>query len=233
MRASVPERRGGVNPARRVSGRAARIQAVKPARARVWKSDREGFPAAAGTGGVRVLEAEAGPAQVLSVVDAHARQVHGAHRVDDDVEAVLRHDRVVVVLVVEREGVLEAGAAAALDVQAQRLPLRAGIALQELLDAPHGTVGDRDHRTLAPRSRRPSPAPVRISLSMYELALWVSSQPPAAGRLPWTWPRGSWRCRRSASRRVTSACVGRRRTCADTGCSRRRDAPRVRSRATR
>src|SRR5260221_3756836 len=76
--------------------------------------DREGVAAAAGRGGVRVLDLEGGAHHVLDEIDLGAVEEVERGVVDDDLHAVaLEHDIAVLARVVEAEAVLEAGAAAA------------------------------------------------------------------------------------------------------------------------
>jgi 1,6-anhydro-N-acetylmuramate kinase len=108
----------------------------------LFHSGREAGPAAAGGGGVRVLDDELGALQVFLVVDLGAHQVLQAHRVDQQGDAVLLHLRVVVVDdLVEGEAVLEPGAAAALHEHAQ---LQVGVAflIDEIGHLGGRTVGE-------------------------------------------------------------------------------------------
>src|SRR5260221_6506184 len=90
-------------------------------------SDRERRPAAAGALRVGVLDDELRAFQAFLVVDLGARQVLVAHRVDEQLDAVLLHHGVVLVLhLVEGEAVLEARAAAAGDKHAE-LELRVAL----------------------------------------------------------------------------------------------------------
>src|SRR5512138_2937211 len=85
--------------------------------------DLEGVPAAARRGDVRVVDCEAG-LKAVDPVDLGARQVRRAERIDNHVDAV--HVQLVVALrrsAVEAERVLEAGAAAALNGDAQNCRL--------------------------------------------------------------------------------------------------------------
>src|SRR5262249_20949920 len=76
----------------------------------------ERVAAAAGGGRVRVLDGESAPHQVFLVVDLGALQVAHAHRVHDDLDAVLLEDLVAFGDLVEDHPVLEPGAATSLDV---------------------------------------------------------------------------------------------------------------------
>ena len=80
--------------------------------------------------------------EVLAVVDLRAGEVLEAHRVDQQLDAVVLDQRVAVLhLLVELEAVLQAGAAAALHVHAQHEP---GIAFatDQLADLPCGGIGE-------------------------------------------------------------------------------------------
>jgi hypothetical protein len=94
----------------------------------------------AGGGGVRVLDHELGALQVFLVVDLGADQVLVAHGVDEERDAVLHHDGVVVVGdLVEGEAVLETRAAAALHEDAQ-LQVRVAFLRDQLGDLVRGAV---------------------------------------------------------------------------------------------
>src|SRR6202022_1957601 len=84
----------------------------------------ERFPAAAAAAGVRVGDGEAGSAEVFHVVDLRVFQIRHALWIDEDREAALLPGGVPVLRFVEREPILEAGAASALNEDAQRLVLR-------------------------------------------------------------------------------------------------------------
>src|SRR5690606_8982800 len=84
------------------------------------RSDAEARTAAAGGGGVGVLDDELRALQVFLVVDLGAQQVLVAHGVNQQRDAVLAHGGVVLVDdLVEGEAVLETGAAAALHEHTQ------------------------------------------------------------------------------------------------------------------
>src|SRR4051794_6932289 len=95
---------------------------------------------------VRVVHLEAGAHQRLGVVDRGAVDVAQALLVDEDADPVEVEDLVAVVALVERELILEARAAAALDRDAQP---RLGLLLrgEELADLLRGDVGKSDHLT--------------------------------------------------------------------------------------
>src|SRR5581483_10042650 len=82
--------------------------------------DGEGVPAAARGDGVRVVDLEARLLDRLEIVHPGAREIRRAERVDDDLHA-LALELVVALLgaAVEAEAVLEPGAPAALDRDAQ------------------------------------------------------------------------------------------------------------------
>ena len=82
--------------------------------------DAEGAAAAAGALDVGIIELEAGTFESFDVIDFHAIEIHGAHLVDSDLEAVEVHDFVGLVgLIFKRHVILETGAAAADDGDAQ------------------------------------------------------------------------------------------------------------------
>src|SRR5450759_5257635 len=88
---------------------------------------RETRPATAGGRSAGVLDDELRAFEIFLVVDLRADQVLIAHRVDQQRHAVFLHGRVVVVdRFVEREAILESGAAAAGDKDPQ---LEFGVAL--------------------------------------------------------------------------------------------------------
>src|SRR5262249_33413889 len=89
-------------------------------------ADRERVAAAAGRGGVRVLDLERGAHHVLDEVDLGAGEEVERDLVNDDLDAVAREDDIALLpRVVEAEAVLEAGAAAARDGDAQERALAA------------------------------------------------------------------------------------------------------------
>src|SRR5512146_3570832 len=94
---------------------------------------RERRSATASRGGIRVLDNELRTFQTFGVIDLSANQILEAHRIDQQLHPVLAHPGVVFIDdFVEREAILEAGAAAAADEHAQ---LQVGIAffLDQLL----------------------------------------------------------------------------------------------------
>ena len=81
----------------------------------------EGLAAAAARDRVRVAEGEAAAHESVYEVDLRAFEVHGAHRVHDDANAVVLDDRVVVFGAVgERHPVRETRATTRCDVHAER-----------------------------------------------------------------------------------------------------------------
>src|SRR5262249_14551740 len=132
----------------------------------------EGVAAAARAGDVRVVDREAG-LQALDPVDLGAGQVGRAERVDDHRHAVAR-ELVVPVLgaAVEAERVLEAGAAAALNRDAEHLRLAGGLLGHQALDLRRRALGERDdlegllggrHRAHRSNGLRRSESPSRAS----------------------------------------------------------------------
>ena len=97
--------------------------------------DLEGVAAAAGGDGVRVLDLEARLLEPLEVVDRDTAEVRRAERVDDDADALdLELDVALGGAGVEAKAVLEAGAAAALDRDAEHRRLALGLLGLEAAD---------------------------------------------------------------------------------------------------
>src|SRR5215212_1203780 len=111
---------------------------------RILVRHAEGGAAPARRDDVRVVHLEAGAHQALGVVDGRAVHVAEALLVDENPDSLVLEDLVAVTRLVERELVLEARAAAALDGHAQ-----AGLGLllsgQELRDLLGGDFGEGDH----------------------------------------------------------------------------------------
>src|SRR5215216_7941100 len=108
--------------------------------------DAEGGAAAAGRDHVRVVDLEAGALEALDVVDDSALDVGQARPVDEQAQPVVLEDRVTLALAVERQGVLEAGAAAAAHADAQPCGADVGaLRGEELLDLLGALVGEGDH----------------------------------------------------------------------------------------
>src|SRR5471030_1827525 len=110
-----------------------------------WQACRSGGEAGATTAsvlGVRVLEREAAlPELALDIVDFNARQVHGAHRVDEALHAFdVEHKVARALVLLDVEAVLEAAAAAANHCHAQAAASQA-LALDGLFDHRGGLVG--------------------------------------------------------------------------------------------
>src|SRR5713101_8964359 len=96
----------------------------------------ERLAASAARNRVRVAKREASTHQGVDEVDLRSLEVHGAHRVDDDANAVLLHDRVILFGAVgEGHPVREPRASTRRDVHAQRevLPLLLREHLAELV----------------------------------------------------------------------------------------------------
>ena len=104
---------------------------------------RKARPTAAGCGGVRVVDAEGGADDLVGEVDFSALEEVERHRIDKDDHAVFLDRQVVVFARLrDREIVLEAGAAAAVDCDPQHGARR--LLRQNRSDAPCGAVGDGD-----------------------------------------------------------------------------------------
>src|SRR4029450_11124264 len=109
----------------------------------------ERVAAAAGGGGVRVLDREAAAHQVFLVVDLGAFQVPHAHGIDDDLDPVLLEDFVAVRDLVEDHPVLEPGTATALDINPEAALGQVGLfLLQYRLDLFRRSGSDIDHSRL-------------------------------------------------------------------------------------
>src|SRR5579883_1088756 len=137
----------------------ARARARDESLVRALHAERRPAPAAAL--GVRVRDLEALALEVLDVVDLDPLEVEDALRIDHDVEAVLGEERVVGALLVDRETVLEAGAAAALDEDAEGLALGLLLLGDELADLGLRRRGQGDGS--GPRRRR-GRRPVRVAV---------------------------------------------------------------------
>ena len=90
-----------------------------------------------------------GALQAVDVVDLGAEDELHADLVDDHRDAVDLEDVVVVLRLVEGERVLEAGATAAANRDAQRLTLGVGLGAEQLADLLGGLVGQRDRCSVA------------------------------------------------------------------------------------
>src|SRR5262245_7672459 len=94
----------------------------------------EALSAAAAARGLRIRDRESGAAEILDVIHLRVLQIRRALRIHDDFDAARLDYHVVLFLLIEREPVLEPGAASALDEDAQRLALRVGHRAREVLD---------------------------------------------------------------------------------------------------
>src|SRR3954471_23225366 len=107
-------------------------------------SAAERVAAGAAAPGVRVVDGEALLLDRVGEVDGGAAQIRGAHAIDDDRDAVRRQLEVTVeAALVEEELVLQAGAAAGLDGDAQT-EVVAALLLQQGADLDRGRFGERD-----------------------------------------------------------------------------------------
>src|SRR5437763_6717628 len=115
--------------------------------------NRKRVAAAAGGGGVRVLDLERGAHQILDEVDLGAVQEIERHVIDDDLNPVALEDEIIgVSLLVEGESVLKTGTAAARDRNAQEGAFGLLLLLQRG-NAARRALGD-DNRALAGDLRR-------------------------------------------------------------------------------
>ena len=102
--------------------------------------------ATAGGRGVRILDGETAAHQVFLVIDLCTFQVSHAHRVHDDLDAVLLEDLVAFRDFVEDHPVLEPRTAAALDINPEAaLGQVRLLLLQYRLDLLRRSGGDIDH----------------------------------------------------------------------------------------
>src|SRR2546423_2719506 len=108
---------------------------------------------------VRVLDLEAGAHQALGVVHRGAVHVAEAELVDDDPDAVVLEDPVAVPLLVERQLVLEARAAAAAHGHAEPR-VRVLLVREQGPDLLGGYVGESYHGSHSSRQRPGYPGPV-------------------------------------------------------------------------
>src|ERR1700687_5506648 len=112
--------------------------------------DAEGAAAAAGAFDVGVVEFEAGAFEGFDIVDLDAFEIHGAHLVNSDLEAVELGDFVGVVgLIFKRHVVLETGAAAADDGDAQG-DRGGGLHTHDFFDLSGGNGRQVDHNYFWP-----------------------------------------------------------------------------------
>jgi monothiol glutaredoxin len=100
--------------------------------------------AAAGRDDVRVVDREPGALEAVDVVDLGAEHELHADLVDDDRNAVVLEDVIVVARLVESERVLEARAPAAADSDPKRLLGRIRLGRQQLVDLLGRLVGQDD-----------------------------------------------------------------------------------------
>src|SRR5438876_6981064 len=106
----------------------------------------ERVPAAARRDGVRVVDREPGRLDRVDVVDLRALQIRRAEGIDDNGDAVLLELEVTLgCAAVEAEPVLETGAAAALDRDAQHTDVR--LLGHQLLDLHCRRLGHREQRS--------------------------------------------------------------------------------------
>src|SRR5437870_2923094 len=107
------------------------------------RSDRKAGPAAARRRGIRVDHAERGADQVVDEIDLRAREERHRGWIDQHHRALARDHQIVLSLgVVDVELVLEAGAAAALDGDAQHGAV--AFDFKDFADAAGGPLADGD-----------------------------------------------------------------------------------------
>ena len=113
-----------------------------PGSGRFNNAGGEARAAAAGAGGVRVLDDELGAFEVILVVNFSAHQVLVAHGVNQQGHAIFGHGGVVFIGdLVKGEAVLKAGAAAALNENAQ-LELRVAFFSDQVSHLGSSAVGE-------------------------------------------------------------------------------------------
>src|SRR5579863_1401573 len=140
------ERAAGLGSAERLC-----VAAAETTRRCVASGGREGGAAAAGGGGIGVADHELRAVQALAVVDLRPGEVLHAHRVHDQLHAVVLDAGVPVLqLLVEFEAVLQPRAAAALHEDAQH-QLRVALALNEGGNLLGGRVGEQERRCVLQR----------------------------------------------------------------------------------
>lgn len=109
-------------------------------------SHRKRCPAAAGTAGVGVLDGEARADQLFGEIDHRVSQERQGDLVDHHLRALWPVDHQIAVgRVVQRDVVLKAGTAAALDRDAQRLAGVGGADLGQAFKDAGGDLGGQDH----------------------------------------------------------------------------------------
>src|ERR1700680_1631500 len=79
----------------------------------------EGMPAATARNGVRVIDSKARAHQAIDVIDFAAVDVANAHLVNQHFEPLLHNDGIAILLFIEGHAILETGATAARDKDAQ------------------------------------------------------------------------------------------------------------------
>jgi hypothetical protein len=123
-----------------------RAGASDRAAARLFFRHAERRAAAARGHDVRVRDLEARALEALREVDRRAVDVLEARRVDQDADARRIEDVVVVAALVERERVLESGAAAAAYADSQAYFALGALTGHELCDLLGSDIGKRDHQ---------------------------------------------------------------------------------------
>src|SRR6186713_134488 len=107
-------------------------------------SGRERGAASAGGLRVRITDHELRAVQAFAVVDLRAGQVLDAHRIDQQLHALVLHAGITVLLVlVELEAVLHARATTTLDEHAQ-LEVRIALATDQVADLARGGIGKNE-----------------------------------------------------------------------------------------
>src|SRR5205814_989379 len=169
----------------------------------------EGLTTAAARHGVRVAKGEAAAHKCVDEVDLAALHVHGAHRVDDHLDAVMVDDRVAFLGPVgERHAVREARASARRHVDAKR-EVRATLLRDDLLELLR-RLGREAHDGVAGAGL------LRVGVDRQDgppadgppLILRRRASPSRGRGRVWTWRRGA-----CVSRRRRRSPDGRAATC--------------------
>src|SRR5262245_2002633 len=139
----------GSTSCRRKSRRKSPMATPRRCSLRSRGSDREAGAAAAGGGGVRVDHPEGGADQVVDEIDFRSRQERHGSGINQHHRAFAGDHEVILGLgMVDVEFVLEAGAAAALDADAQHGAV--AFALEDFADAAGSPLADGDGSSHSP-----------------------------------------------------------------------------------
>src|SRR4051794_21250390 len=113
---------------------------------------------------VGIVDLEAGALQRVDVVDDRSADVREARTVDEDTEPLILEHLVVLALGVERQRVLEPGAAATADAHPQAGGLHVGaLGVEGLLDLLGALLGEADHDPLSKSASKASRSVARTA----------------------------------------------------------------------